>query len=342
MTRTPSAQLQPAPSVRYRAATEHDVGVIAALHADSWRRHYRGAYLDDYLDGDVVKDRLEVWTARLSAPRLNQYTVCADAGGDVIGFAHTVFGQDPTWGALSTICMYAATKEETGSAHDYFLKPLWSSFGAGGRSRSTSGYSTRTGPPNVFYDAVGAACRERIARPFSRRRESGWAQVLLARPLSAHLEWHLMPEPFDAAVVRAAYDVTAEDYAEAFADDLLRLPIDREVLDSLGQQSDGDSGVLDLGCGPGQVGQYLAQTGLRVVGLDLALRMLLVARRRTGNRSLACGDTRCAPFGPSHSRGLSPSTPFITFRGRHSEPGWLRSVRNSQTGRPVRSRNPSG
>jgi ribosomal protein S18 acetylase RimI-like enzyme len=100
MTRTPSAQLQHAPSVRYRAATEHDVGVIAALHADSWRRHYRGAYLDDYLDGDIVTDRLEVWTARLSAPRLNQYTVCADAGGDVIGFAHTVFGQDPAWGAL--------------------------------------------------------------------------------------------------------------------------------------------------------------------------------------------------------------------------------------------------
>ena len=31
-------------------------------------------------------------------------------------------------------------------------------------------------------------------------------------------------------------------------------------------------------------------------GLDLALQMLLVARRRTGNRNLACGDMRSAPF----------------------------------------------
>jgi ribosomal protein S18 acetylase RimI-like enzyme len=100
MTRTPSARLQPVPSVRYREATEHDAGGIAALHADSWRRHYRGAYLDAYLDGDIVTDRLEVWTTRLTPPRFNEYTVCADAGDDVIGFAHTVFGHDPTWGAL--------------------------------------------------------------------------------------------------------------------------------------------------------------------------------------------------------------------------------------------------
>ena len=100
MTRTPSAQLQPVPRVRYREATEHDAGAIAALHADSWRRHYRGAYRDAYLDGDILTDRLEVWTTRLTPPRLNQYTVCADAGGDVIAFAHTVFDHDPRWGAL--------------------------------------------------------------------------------------------------------------------------------------------------------------------------------------------------------------------------------------------------
>ena len=113
-----------------------------------------------------------------------------------------------------------------------------------------------------------------------------------------------MPEPFDAAAVRTAYDVAAEDYAEAFADDLLRLPIDREVLDSAANRLSGDSLVLDLGCGPGQVGQYLAERGLRVIGLDLALRMLLVARRRTRNPNLACGDMRSVPFGSESFSGV--------------------------------------
>jgi ubiquinone/menaquinone biosynthesis C-methylase UbiE len=103
-------------------------------------------------------------------------------------------------------------------------------------------------------------------------------------------------EPFGATAVRAAYDLTAEDYAEAFTDDLLRLRVDREVLDSAAERARGSSPVLDLGCGPGQVGQYLRERGLRAVGLDLAIQMLLVARRRTGNRSLVTGDMRSAPF----------------------------------------------
>jgi len=90
----------PALGVQYREATERDASEIAVLHAESWRRHYRGAYLDAYLDGDVVTDRLEVWSDRLAPPRLHEYTVVAERDGVVIGFAHTIFDCDPRWGAL--------------------------------------------------------------------------------------------------------------------------------------------------------------------------------------------------------------------------------------------------
>ena len=86
--------------VQYRDATALDAESIAALHADSWRRHYRGAYLDAYLDGDVVTDRREVWTSRLALPRTNQFTVVAQVNDEVIGFAHTVLDDDPRWGSL--------------------------------------------------------------------------------------------------------------------------------------------------------------------------------------------------------------------------------------------------
>lgn len=86
--------------IRYWEATENDAGAIADLHADSWRRHYRGAFLDEYLDGDIVADRLEVWTSRLAPPRLSQCTVCAGIHSNVIAFAHLVFDDDPKWGAL--------------------------------------------------------------------------------------------------------------------------------------------------------------------------------------------------------------------------------------------------
>lgn len=73
---------------------------MARLHAASWRRHYRGAYADSFLDGDVVGDRLAVWGDRLSAPDENALTLLAECDKQVVGFSHTVLDADPVWGAL--------------------------------------------------------------------------------------------------------------------------------------------------------------------------------------------------------------------------------------------------
>jgi SAM-dependent methyltransferase len=113
-----------------------------------------------------------------------------------------------------------------------------------------------------------------------------------------------MVEPFDSSAVRAAYEVAAEDYAEAFADDLLELAADREVLDLVVRGTARAESVLDLGCGPGQVGEYLRQRGLRVVGIDLAFQMLLVARKRTGASCFACGDMRSIPLRTASLSGV--------------------------------------
>ena len=85
--------------MKYRQATANDAGAIAGLHAESWRRHYRGAYLDSYLDGDVVADRIAEWTDRLSRQQQDRCTVVADLDGAVAGFAHVILDADPTWGA---------------------------------------------------------------------------------------------------------------------------------------------------------------------------------------------------------------------------------------------------
>jgi GNAT superfamily N-acetyltransferase len=76
-----------------------DAGQIAALHADSWRRHYRGAYADAFLDGDVAADRNSVWSARFVAPT-NSETILAEREERPVGFIHVVFDEDPRWGSL--------------------------------------------------------------------------------------------------------------------------------------------------------------------------------------------------------------------------------------------------
>jgi GNAT superfamily N-acetyltransferase len=86
--------------MRFREATRADAVAVAKLHAESWRAHYRGAYRDEYLDGDVFQDRLRVWEERLSVPVPHQFVILAEEGSDLIGFACAYGRHDQTWGSF--------------------------------------------------------------------------------------------------------------------------------------------------------------------------------------------------------------------------------------------------
>lgn len=90
---------QPA-DLTIRRAHRTDAPVIAALHADSWRRHYRGAYSDEFLDGDVERDRLEVWTKRLETQDSSVATILAEHDDVFVGFVHLILDDDPEYGSL--------------------------------------------------------------------------------------------------------------------------------------------------------------------------------------------------------------------------------------------------
>src|SRR5688572_10131399 len=87
-------------SIRFRAAHAEDAEQVAGLHAASWRRHYRGAYADSYLDGDVLADRRAVWSSRLTSPAAVSVTVLAEDADGLAGFVHVVLDEDAAWGSL--------------------------------------------------------------------------------------------------------------------------------------------------------------------------------------------------------------------------------------------------
>ena len=90
----------PDPELLFRAAGPADAEAIAGLHADSWQRHYRGAYADAFLDEEAPDYLARLWTKRLAAPPPQARTILAEYQGEVVGLAHTLLGEDPTWGAL--------------------------------------------------------------------------------------------------------------------------------------------------------------------------------------------------------------------------------------------------
>jgi ribosomal protein S18 acetylase RimI-like enzyme len=100
--------------VELRPATTDDVAAVAALHAESWQRTYRGIYSDAYLDTGVHAERLAVWTERFAHPRPDQRTVVAIHDGALVGFVHTYLDDDARFGALLDNLHVAAGRQRRG------------------------------------------------------------------------------------------------------------------------------------------------------------------------------------------------------------------------------------
>lgn len=91
---------------------------------------------------------------------------------------------------------------------------------------------------------------------------------------------------------RRSYDRVAARYASELSGELAGKPLDRALLDVVAELADGP--VLDVGCGPGQIGAYLADR-VSVVGVDLSPQMCTHAAIPT-----CAGDMTALPF-RSHS-----------------------------------------
>ena len=96
----------------------------------------------------------------------------------------------------------------------------------------------------------------------------------------------------------SSYDAVAREYEAVFLDELDGKPRDRAMLqDFAGATFDP---IVDLGCGPGQVGHFVRRHGRAVLGVDVSAEM---ARLASGRLDAALvSDIRHLPF-PEGSLG---------------------------------------
>lgn len=92
--------------------------------------------------------------------------------------------------------------------------------------------------------------------------------------------------------VRSSYDAVAAKYEARFVDELRHKPRDRDLLSAFAATV-GDP-VVDIGCGPGQIGAYVRAQGRRVVGVDLSPAMAALASGRLD--AALSADMRSLPF----------------------------------------------
>jgi GNAT superfamily N-acetyltransferase len=152
-------------AVQVRRAGPDDAEAVALLHAESWRRHYRGAYADSFLDGDVVSNRRTVWSARLSVGADSSgLTVLAEDATGLVGFGHVVFGADQRWGSLVDNLHVRYDRKRTGVG-----RALLTRVGAAVAGQADRAMYLWVLEQNVaaqgFYGALGGATVERSMVP---------------------------------------------------------------------------------------------------------------------------------------------------------------------------------
>jgi SAM-dependent methyltransferase len=118
-----------------------------------------------------------------------------------------------------------------------------------------------------------------------------------------------------------SYDVVADVYAATFDDELDGKPRDRELLTEF--SADVADPVVDLGCGPGQIGAVPLAAGRHVIGLDRSEGMARLAGRRLDGALVA--DMRALPFADASIGGVVAFYSVIHVE-RHELAAVLREV----------------
>lgn len=108
----------------------------------------------------------------------------------------------------------------------------------------------------------------------------------------------------------------ADKYESRFLGELHDKPRDRELLEEFARSA--TDPVVDIGCGPGQVGAFVRERGRRVVGLDLSPEMVRLAKGRLDAAVVA--DMRLLPLGTGQMGGLVAFYSLIHLRRSELEP----------------------
>jgi len=86
-------------------------------------------------------------------------------------------------------------------------------------------------------------------------------------------------------IVKEDYNAIADTYAKCYSEiDYCKTYIDEFIANLSGKK------VLDIGCGAGQITDYLTQKGFEVIGLDFSHKLLKIAKRNFPNSKFILAD----------------------------------------------------
>jgi SAM-dependent methyltransferase len=126
--------------------------------------------------------------------------------------------------------------------------------------------------------------------------------LMLPSVLSGRDHRRVMKPTADAT--RRSYDRIARSYAARFRHELDDKPFDREFLDAVADAIPRRGWCVDLGCGPSQIGAYLARRGLSILSVDVSQEMLRHASVLLPEGGQVQADMRALPLANGSIAGI--------------------------------------
>jgi GNAT superfamily N-acetyltransferase len=143
--------------MNFRTAQARDAARLAMLHADSWRRTYRGMMADEFLDGDAVSNRLHAWRERMGANRKGQFVFLAEHGSTLAGFICVFGDEDVLWGSYIDNLHVSSAYMRQGIGTALMSHAAQWLCGAHPRSGVYLWAMEANGPARRFYERLGAS-----------------------------------------------------------------------------------------------------------------------------------------------------------------------------------------
>jgi len=109
------------------------------------------------------------------------------------------------------------------------------------------------------------------------------------------------------------YSEIAKEYAKAFFTELNDKPLDRNLYDFFVGKLKDNANCLEIGCGPGEVSNYLFSKGVIITGIDKSEKMIDEAKKLNPQIKFMQGDVFHLPFGNGEIDGIVAPYLIVNF-----------------------------
>jgi ubiquinone/menaquinone biosynthesis C-methylase UbiE len=114
--------------------------------------------------------------------------------------------------------------------------------------------------------------------------------------------------------INEAYNAAAKVYAKKLFTELDYKPLDRQLLDRFAGMTKNMGPVCDMGCGPGEIANYLFKKKLAVVGIDIAANMIREAKRLNPEINFQVGDMFALHVKDGYFAGICSFYAIVNFQ----------------------------